>query len=137
MRRLVAAAGLCSTMLMAPAVWASEPASQDLVLNLIPSSVPRWLPLATTGDGQPQQLQQRGRRRYALDADGDGQADDKDGVPGPDHWIEVGLKCASDCGKKVTAAQACFVLGPVYYFCLGAAAFLCLRDCDSAIEGSN
>ena len=78
--------------------------------------------------------QQQHYYEYALDADGDQHPDDCDRDGTPDRYVDAVFTCATSCGVYLTAAQACEILGPVVFLCVGLAAYKCIRTCQTSIE---
>jgi hypothetical protein len=67
----------------------------------------------------------------ALDADGDGKADNKDGDRQPDHWIRVAKKFARHCGIPLLLCAVEGVAGPlIMYICAFRAGWNCAKAYD-------
>jgi len=97
--------------------------------------------LASTSNAQPVQVlqpkpQQQQQQRYeiALDEDENHHPDDCDHDGTPDRYVDAAFTCATSCGLYLSTAQACEILGPVVFFCVGLAIYKCIRTCQTSIE---
>jgi hypothetical protein len=66
----------------------------------------------------------------ALDADGNGKADNKDGDRQPDHYVRVLVKFAKHCGIPVVLCAIEGVAGPLMYICAFRAGWNCAAAYD-------
>jgi hypothetical protein len=67
----------------------------------------------------------------ALDADGDGNADDRNRDGQPDTVIDVVYACAQQCSIRIQGVEPCFKTRFIKYFCEAAAAMKCAQDCNN------
>lgn len=114
----------------------------DLAYEYVPVGG-RWLNLATQVGVAVQQVPAElpssapvlDPQKYyvALDTNQDNKPDDSDGKPGPDHWISVGLQCATRCGLGL---YKCMAMGntPFGWVCAAAAGFNCAKTCADLIS---
>lgn len=66
----------------------------------------------------------------ALDADGNGKADNKDGDNRPDQWVRVLVKFAKRCGIPLVMCAVEGVPGPLQYICAFRAGWNCAKAYD-------